>query len=109
MKDSSVLEIAVKELTGAVNDIAHSHNISPALMRYVLGLVETKLSDLVISELVEEVIDLELKVGKTSDNEGIGHIEPLNTDVKRSGSIDDLIADLKSNGVNVEEKAEVTE
>lgn len=119
MKNSAVMEIAVSELTGAVNQIAQSHNITPTLMKFVMSAVMCKLSDMAVSELSEEVVNLELKIAeissKTDDkpvetkveeeapkNESVS-VGAKSKSVRKSGTIQDLIADLKASGVEVTE------
>jgi len=115
MKDSAVMEIAVAELTGAVNQISQQHKINPTLMRFVMSVVMSKLNEMAISELSEEVIDLEIKVAKAlskeekkiDDKEAVSSetetvtITPKSKSVRKSGTIDDLISDLQKNGVKV--------
>ncbi len=118
MKNSAVMEIAVAELTGAVNQIAQTHNITPTLMKFVMSAVMCKLSDMAVSELSEEVVNLELKIAKisskTDDKPTETKIEKeakservsvgaKSKSVRKSGTIDDLIADLKASGVKVTE------
>lgn len=116
MKDTTVMEIAVRELTGAVNQIAQHHQIPPSLMRFVVSAVSNKLNEMAITELSEEVASLELKigepisvVGKESDKKESNEVENnKNIDsktkvVKKNGNIQDLIADLKKSGVKVTE------
>lgn len=118
MKNSTVMEIAVAELTGAVNQIAQTHNITPTLMKFVMSAVMCKLSDMAVSELSEEVVDLEFKIAeissKTDDkptktkveeeakNESVS-VGAKSESVRKSGTIEDLIADLKASGVKVTE------
>lgn len=118
MKNSAVMEIAVTELTGAVNQIAQTHNITPTLMKFVMSAVMCKLSDMAVSELSEEVVNLELKIAdissKTDDkptetkveeeakNEKVS-VGAKSKSVRKSGTIQDLIADLKASGVEVTE------
>ena len=117
MKDSAVMEIAVAELTGAVNQISQQHKINPPLMRFVMSDVMSKLNEMAVSELSEEVIDLEIKVAQALSKEGkkiddnkavsseteIVTITPKSKSVRKSGTIDDLISDLQKNGVKVTE------
>ena len=117
MKDSAVMEIAVAELTGAVNQISQQHKINPTLMRFVMSDVMSKLNEMAVSELSEEVIDLEIKVAQALSKEGkkiddnkavsseteIVTITPKSKSVRKSGTIDDLISDLQKNGVKVTE------
>lgn len=118
MKNSAVMEIAVAELTGAVNQIAQQHNITPTLMRFVMSAVMCKLSNMAVSELSEEVVNLELKLAKISSktddeptetkveeeakNEKVS-VGAKSKSVRKSGTIQDLIADLKASGVEVNE------
>lgn len=119
MKNSAVMEIAVTELTGAVNQIAQTHNITPTLMKFVMSAVMCKLNDMAVSELSEEVVNLELKIAKISSktddkltetkveeeeakNERVS-VGAKSKSVRKSGTIDDLIADLKASGVKVTE------
>lgn len=120
MKDSTVMEIAVSELTGAVNQIAQAHNINPTMMRFVLSTVSCKLNDMAVSELSEEVAKLEIKVMEMQSKVGEGKVEEVNkrtalkaeeknetatgktTSVRKSGTIDDLIRAVEQSGVKVE-------
>lgn len=117
MKDSAVMEIAATELTGAVNHIAQQHNINPTLMRFIMSVVSNKINEMAISELSEEVVGLELKVTESKskiDKEPIEDksknnetkkvsVSSKSKSVRKSGSIQDLIADLKASGVEVKE------
>lgn len=118
MKDSAVMEIAVAELTGAVNQIAQQHNINPTLMRFVMSTVMNKLNEMAVSELSEEVVDLEIKIAKAiskTDDKPIESNpekhEPEKVELsakskseRKSGTIEDLINNLKASGVKVTEK-----
>ena len=117
MKDTVVMEIAVTELTSAVNQISQQHKINPTLMKFVMSAVMCKLNEMAISELSEEVVDLEVKVAKAlskTDEKPIeSKVKEAKTEiasdtgrsksVRKSGTIEDLIADLKASGVNVTE------
>ena len=118
MKDSTVMEIAVAELTGVVNQIAQRHNINPTLMRFVMSTVMNKLNEMAVSELSEEVVDLEIKIAKAiskTDDKPIESKpekhEPEKVELsakskseRKSGTIEDLINNLKASGVKVTEK-----
>jgi len=117
MKDSAVMEIAVAELTGAVNQIAQQHNINPTLMRFVMSTVMNKLNEMAVSELSEEVVDLEIKIAKAiskTDDKPIESKpekhEPEKVELsakskseRKNGTLKDLIADLKASGIDVKE------
>lgn len=117
MKDTVVMEIAVTELTSAVNQISQQHKINPTLMKFVMSAVMCKLNEMAISELSEEVVDLEVKVAKdlskTDEKPIESKVKEAKTEiasdtgrsksVRKSGTIEDLIADLKSSGVKVTE------
>lgn len=117
MKDTVVMEIAVTELTSAVNQISQQHKINPTLMKFVMSAVMCKLNEMAISELSEEVVDLEVKVAKSlskTDEKPIeSKVKEAKTEiasdtgrsksVRKSGTIEDLIADLKASGVKVTE------
>ena len=114
MKDTVVMEIAVTELTSAVNQISQQHKINPTLMKFVMSAVMCKLNEMAISELSEEVVDLEVKVAKdlskTDEKPIENKVKEAKTEiasdtgrsksVRKSGTIEDLIADLKASGVN---------
>lgn len=117
MKDTVVMEIAVTELTSAVNQISQQHKINPTLMKFVMSAVMCKLNEMAISELSEEVVDLEVKVAKdlskTDEKPIESKVKEAKTEiasdtgrsksVRKSGTIEDLIADLKASGVKVTE------
>lgn len=117
MKDSTVMEIAVAELTGVVNQIAQRHNINPTLMRFVMSTVMNKLNEMAVSELSEEVVDLEIKIAKAiskTDDKPIESKpekhEPEKVELsakskseRKNGTLKDLIADLKASGIDVKE------
>lgn len=117
MNESAVLEIATRELTGAVNQIAQAHNITPSLMRFVMSAVSNRLNEMAVTELSEEVIEMKLKIGepqsKTDEEPSMGKVEEVKSEkasdashtksVKKSGTLDELIADLKASGVKVTE------
>lgn len=117
MKDTVVMEIAVTELTSAVNKISQQHKINPTLMKFVMSAVMCKLNEMAISELSEEVVDLEVKVAKdlskTDEKPIESKVKEAKTEiasdtgrsksVRKSGTIEDLIADLKASGVKVTE------
>lgn len=117
MKDTVVMEIAVTELTSAVNQISQQHKINPTLMKFVMSAVMCKLNEMAISELSEEVVDLEVKVAKdlskTDEKPIESKVKEAKTEiasdtgrsksVRKSGTIEDLIADLKESGVKVTE------
>lgn len=117
MKDTVVMEIAVTELTSAVNQISQQHKINPTLMKFVMSSVMCKLNEMAISELSEEVVDLEVKVAKdlskTDEKPIESKVKEAKTEiasdtgrsksVRKSGTIEDLIADLKASGVKVTE------
>lgn len=117
MKDTIVMEIAVTELTSAVNQISQQHKINPTLMKFVMSAVMCKLNEMAISELSEEVVDLEVKVAKdlskTDEKPIESKVKEAKTEiasdtgrsksVRKSGTIEDLIADLKASGVKVTE------
>lgn len=117
MKDTVVMEIAVTELTSAVNQISQQHKINPTLMKFVMSAVMCKLNEMAISELSEEVVDLEVKVAKdlskTDEKPIESKVKEAKTEiasdtgrsksVRKSGTIEDLISDLKASGVKVTE------
>ena len=120
MDESIVMEIAVRELTGAVNQIAQVHQIKPSLMRFVLNMVSTKLNDMAVTELSEEVAKLKLEIAKSktkideekASSEEVKEVETEKVSVnsktrtkseRKSGTLKDLIADLKASGVEVPE------
>lgn len=117
MKDTVVMEIAVTELTSAVNQISQQHKINPTLMKFVMSAVMCKLNEMAISELSEEVVDLEVKVAKdlskTDEKPIESKVKEAKTEIAsdtgrsksviKSGTIEDLIADLKASGVKVTE------
>lgn len=117
MKDTVVMEIAVTELTSAVNQISQQHKINPTLMKFVMSAVMCKLNEMAISELSEEVVDLEVKVAKdlskTDEKPIESKVKEAKTEiasdtgrsksVRKCGTIEDLIADLKASGVKVTE------
>ena len=117
MKDTVVMEIAVTELTSAVNQISQQHKINPTLMKFVMSAVMCKLNEMAISELSEEVVDLEVKVAKdlskTDEKPIESKVKEAKTEiasdtgrsksVRKSGTIEDLIADLKASGAKVTE------
>lgn len=118
MDESIVMEIAARELTGAINRIAQAHQINPTLMRFVLNMVSAKLNDMAVTELSEEVAKLKLEIAKSKtkiDEEKASSEEAkeigtekvsVNSKTKserKSGTLRDLIADLKANGVEVKE------
>lgn len=120
MDESIVMEIAVRELTGAVNQIAQVHQIKPSLMRFVLNMVSAKLNDMAVTELSEEVAKLKLEIAKSktkideekASSEEVKEVETEKVSVdsktrtkseRKSGTLKDLIADLKASGVEVKE------
>lgn len=123
MKDTIVMEIAVTELTSAVNQISQQHKINPTLMKFVMSAVMCKLNEMAISELSEEVVDLEVKVAKdlskTDEKPIESKVKEAKTEiasdtgrsksVRKSGTIEDLIADLKASGVKVTETRKIVD
>lgn len=119
MKDSMVMEIATNELTAAVDAISHKYNINPSLLRFILSAVSAKVNELALQESINEVAELEIKIAEIqskSENNGTSVnveekkaepdkvvIAPKSRSVQKSGSIEDLIKDLKASGVNVTE------
>ena len=117
MKYTVVMVIAVTELTSAVNQISQQHKINPTLMKFVMSAVMCKLNEMAISELSEEVVDLEVKVAKdlskTDEKPIESKVKEAKTEiasdtgrsksVRKSGTIEDLIADLKASGTKVTE------
>lgn len=122
MKDSFILEIATNELTQFVNALSQKYNIPPSLLSFVIAKVNNKVNELAVQEVINEVVELEAKIAKIqSTSEQDGTAVKVSTDdfkpeevqehkmsarsksVRKSGSIEDLINDLKASGVNVTE------